>query len=138
MPYSRSPQNWRRKRFRPNRPDHPSEKKTDFHPVFTTLKKIIRGLKNLFLFLFFKTFSLIKAARKRNIKYALQLTIVAGIIVFLLGGIIGVAALAYYSKDLPEPDKLIDRSVAQSTKIYDRTGENLLYEIHGDQNRTII
>lgn len=42
------------------------------------------------------------------------------------------------SKDLPDPDKLTDRSVAQSTKIYDRTGEHLLYEIYADERRTII
>ena len=28
--------------------------------------------------------------------------------------------------------------MAQTTKIYDRTGERLLYEIHGDKNRTLI
>ncbi|PIZ95748.1 MAG: hypothetical protein COX80_03370 [Candidatus Magasanikbacteria bacterium CG_4_10_14_0_2_um_filter_33_14] len=45
---------------------------------------------------------------------------------------------AWVSKDLPDPDKLTDRTVAQSTKIYDRTGEHLLYEIFGDEKRTIV
>jgi 1A family penicillin-binding protein len=49
-----------------------------------------------------------------------------------------VAVFGWYSRDLPDPDKILDRSVAQSTKIYDRTGEHLLYEIHGDENRTLI
>ncbi len=49
-----------------------------------------------------------------------------------------VVAFFWYSRDLPDPNKLIDRDVAQSTKIYDRTGEHLLYEIHGTQRRTLI
>lgn len=50
----------------------------------------------------------------------------------------GFATIAYFSRGLPDPERLIDRHVAQSTKIYDRTGEHLLYEISGDQKRTII
>lgn len=42
------------------------------------------------------------------------------------------------SRNLPNPDQLIEREVAQSTKIYDRSGENILYEIHGEQKRTLI
>ncbi len=53
-------------------------------------------------------------------------------------GLIGLIVVGVYSRDLPDPNKLIDRQVAQSTKIYDRTGETLLYEISGDQKRTII
>jgi 1A family penicillin-binding protein len=56
----------------------------------------------------------------------------------LIFGIAGVAALAWFSRDLPNPDKLLDRQVAQSTKIYDRTGEHVLYEIYSDQKRTMI
>lgn len=64
---------------------------------------------------------------------------VAGILFcILIGGIFGVAALAWFSRDLPDPDKLLDRQVAQSTKIYDRTGEHVLYEIYSDQKRTMI
>ncbi|MFZ5364282.1 MAG: penicillin-binding protein [Patescibacteria group bacterium] len=64
---------------------------------------------------------------------------IAGILFcILIGGIFGVAALAWFSRDLPDPDKLLDRQVAQSTKIYDRTGEHVLYEIYSDQKRTMI
>lgn len=41
-------------------------------------------------------------------------------------------------KDLPNPELIENRQIAQSTKIYDRTGEILLYEIHGEEKRTII
>ncbi|MBI2637149.1 MAG: PBP1A family penicillin-binding protein, partial [Parcubacteria group bacterium] len=50
----------------------------------------------------------------------------------------GLTLFAWYSRNLPTPDKIIDRSVAQSTKIYDRTGEHLLYEAFDTQRRTII
>ncbi len=39
---------------------------------------------------------------------------------------------------LPEPGKLIDREVPESTKIYDRTGEHILYDVHGEVKRTFV
>jgi penicillin-binding protein 1C len=57
---------------------------------------------------------------------------------FFVGGIFFVGLVAWYSKDLPDPGKIMDRSVPLSTKIYDRTGEVLLYEIHGPEKRTLI
>jgi 1A family penicillin-binding protein len=41
-------------------------------------------------------------------------------------------------KNIPDPQLIENRQVAQSTKIYNRTGEILLYEIHGEEKRTII
>ncbi|MFA6304643.1 MAG: transglycosylase domain-containing protein [Patescibacteria group bacterium] len=60
------------------------------------------------------------------------------IAVILFGCLTLVGLFAWLSKDLPDPNKLVERDVAQSTKIYDRTGEHLLYDIHGNQKRTII
>lgn len=52
------------------------------------------------------------------------------------------AALVIYGitllKQLPSPDQLTARRVNQSTKLYDRTGQALLYEIHGEEKRTVI
>lgn len=56
----------------------------------------------------------------------------------ILSGLTVLIAVAWYSKELPDPNRIIDRSIAQSTKIYDRTGERLLYEIHGSEKRTIV
>jgi 1A family penicillin-binding protein len=55
-----------------------------------------------------------------------------------LGLLFILALFAWYSRDLPSPDKIIDRSVAQSTKIFDRTGEHLLFEAFDTERRTII
>jgi 1A family penicillin-binding protein len=64
-------------------------------------------------------------------------------VLYIIGGA-GAAALIFVFwgilviKDLPNPELLEKRQVAQSTKIYDRTGEVLLYEIHGEEKRTVI
>jgi penicillin-binding protein 1C len=70
-----------------------------------------------------------------------RIGIIAGIAAggLALLGILGfTVALAWISRDLPDPNALMGREVPLTTKIYDRTGEQLLYEIHGDQNRTLI
>lgn len=52
--------------------------------------------------------------------------------------VIGTIVVAVISKDLPDPNKLSQRKVAQSTKIYDRTGTHLLYEAYQDEKRTLV
>lgn len=42
----------------------------------------------------------------------------------------------YYIKDFPRPEIFAERQLSQSTKIYDRTGQVLLYEIYGEEKRT--
>jgi 1A family penicillin-binding protein len=61
-----------------------------------------------------------------------------GLAVFLGGAIILLGMFAWYSQGLPDPDTILNREVAQSTKIFDRTGEHLLYEIAPDQKRTLV
>ncbi|MFA5870535.1 MAG: transglycosylase domain-containing protein [Candidatus Paceibacterota bacterium] len=39
---------------------------------------------------------------------------------------------------LPSPENFGERAVNQTTKLYDRTGKFLIYEIHGDEKRTVI
>ena len=46
------------------------------------------------------------------------------------------ALFIYYIKDFPRPEIFTERQLAQSTKIYDKTGEVLLYEIYGEEKRT--
>lgn len=65
--------------------------------------------------------------------------IIKGLILLGLIGLVAFAILVFFlSRSLPNPNQLIEREVAQSTKIYDRTGENVLYEIHGDEKRTLV
>jgi len=52
---------------------------------------------------------------------------------------VGLAMIvAWISKDLPNPNKIIERQVPLSTKIFDKTGKTVLYEIHGAERRTMV
>ncbi len=62
----------------------------------------------------------------------------AGALLVLVGAISTVAFAAWVSQDLPDPNNISGRAVAQSTKIYARDGSTLLYDVHGDQRRTVI
>ena len=52
----------------------------------------------------------------------------------LFGGAWNVYSLV---RDIPNLERFAERSVSESTKIYDRTGKITLYEIHGDERRTV-
>jgi len=57
----------------------------------------------------------------------------------LFVGVFSVGALfVYYSKDLPSPETISNFFIPESTKIYDRTGAVVLYDIYAEQKRTII
>jgi 1A family penicillin-binding protein len=71
-------------------------------------------------------------------KSLLQKLIMVGLLLGSILIILGAIFAFWISRDLPNPNQLIKREVAQSTKIYDRTGENILYEISGDQKRTLV
>lgn len=62
-------------------------------------------------------------------------TILWGIVLLAIS-IAGV--FAYIAKDLPNPGTVNKRVLPESTKIYDRTGTHLLYEVHGEEKRTVI
>ena len=78
------------------------------------------------------------APKKRRLKIKWKL--MAKIFLWLvLAGILAAGGVfAWLARDLPSPGKLSQMDLAQSTKIYDRTGTHLLYEIHGDEKRTEI
>ncbi len=61
-----------------------------------------------------------------------------GIIFVFVAVTLSIFVFFYYSRQLPDPSAWQDRRVIQSTKIYDREGKNLLYEIHGEEKRTVI
>ncbi|MFH1173143.1 MAG: transglycosylase domain-containing protein, partial [bacterium] len=75
---------------------------------------------------------------KINLRRFIRPLITLGVLLILVGGIFTAALFAWTSRDLPDPNRLVDRSVAQSTKIYDRTGQNILYDIHDQYQRTMI
>jgi membrane peptidoglycan carboxypeptidase len=48
-----------------------------------------------------------------------------------------VIVFAFFSRGLPSPDQLLERSFELSTRFYDRN-DNLIFEVFGDKNRTLI
>src|SRR3989338_6503425 len=57
---------------------------------------------------------------------------------FVIGSILLLSFFLYLQRTLPDPESIATRKVGESTKIYDSTGEVLLYDIHGEEKRTII
>ncbi len=50
----------------------------------------------------------------------------------------GSVSFIYFARDLPRPENFVSRSISQPTRIYDRTGEHLLYTIHGEERRDLV
>ncbi len=126
----------------------PSKNLTGAIPKQNLPASLAKSDKNLFDKIFSKILYMTKStlrkirSRKRSQTKKFKKIIGYGLAVILflviLSGIAGVAALAWFSRDLPNPDKLLDRQIAQSTKIYDRTGKHVLYEIYSEKKRTMI
>jgi membrane carboxypeptidase/penicillin-binding protein len=79
---------------------------------------------------------IIKAAKKYIKAHHIKTGLVsAGIVLIIFSGWIGyITATA----ELPDLSNLEERIIAQSTQIYDREGKTLLYDIHGEEKRTVI
>lgn len=79
--------------------------------------------------MFKKLFKKIKAIPKRNI----ILGIFAAGMLLISGGLIWASTLS-----IPDIAAFTTRKVAESTKIYDRTGDVVLFDVHGEVRRTVI
>ncbi len=55
----------------------------------------------------------------------------------VIGLLVVVIVFAYFSRELPNPDRLLERNFELSTRFYDRNGK-MIYELFGDKNRTLI
>lgn len=71
-------------------------------------------------------------------KKILHITLKVFVTLLILGFLTTAALFAFIAKDLPNPGNVNNRFIIESTKIYDRTGTHLLYEVHGEEKRTII
>lgn len=74
------------------------------------------------------------ASGKAQFFSSLSTLILASFLVVLL---LVIGSVLFFTTQVPSPEDLTNRKVAQSTKIYDRNGE-LLYDIFQNQNRTAI
>ncbi|HEY0605452.1 MAG TPA: PBP1A family penicillin-binding protein [Herpetosiphonaceae bacterium] len=56
----------------------------------------------------------------------------------LVAGVVGLALYRYYSRDLPDPSQLATHRPFETTRIYARDGQTLLYEVFDDGQRTVV
>jgi len=77
---------------------------------------------------------------KRIWKKRIKGIIIDSFIAIFVVGILSISGLLVWISTMKIPDlsSFEDRRILQSTKIYDRTGEILLYDLHQDVKRTII
>lgn len=76
--------------------------------------------------------------KKLNLKVFLKIILTLSVWFFVIGTIIFLSYFIYLQRTIPDPESIISRKVGESTKIYDTTGKTLLYDIHGEEKRTII
>jgi len=80
-----------------------------------------------------------KEVYKKNAKKAVLFKILGiGLLGLILAALAVGGVFVWYAKDLPRPEKFTEREFVESTKIYDRTGETLLYEMYGEERREIV
>lgn len=78
-----------------------------------------------------------KLARFRFIKL-IKIILTLSVWFFVVGLILFLSYFIYLQRTIPDSESIITRKVGESTKIFDSTGEVLLYDIHGEEKRTII
>ncbi|MFH1412595.1 MAG: penicillin-binding protein [bacterium] len=115
---TKSPQNWRKKRIRRASTRYKTKASWQRKPIKRRQIKISKTTLREFF------------SKKNIIKWA--------VIVFLFFIFFMFITTLIVSRNLPNPNKLMDRKIAESTKIYDRTGEDILYEVHGSEKRTLV
>ncbi|MFH0819416.1 MAG: PBP1A family penicillin-binding protein [bacterium] len=78
-----------------------------------------------------------KQPPKKNIRKIISNLITILIFLALGGGLFFALFVLWVSKDLPDPNRLIERVVPLSTTIYNKTGKTVLYEVHGEKRRSM-
>lgn len=80
-----------------------------------------------------KSFFRFKPKNKKDFLLDVVVFGFAGLVLLAAGLLVWLATL-----DIPDLSSFDERRVLQSTKIYDRTGEVMLYDLHQDVRRTIV
>lgn len=80
-----------------------------------------------------------KTSQEKHQKKVLIIKIAAVTFVFLVAlGVFAFIQIANVAKSLPDPQKSGSWQMTQSTKLYDRTGKILLYEVNSQGKRTVL
>ncbi|MEI7621623.1 MAG: PBP1A family penicillin-binding protein [Candidatus Moraniibacteriota bacterium] len=80
-----------------------------------------------------------KASQQKSVSFYFQQILLGFFDAFLILAGVGVGTLAWlYYSATPAASQLATRKIAQTSTIYDSSGKQVLYELHGEQNRKII
>ncbi|MBZ1356639.1 MAG: transglycosylase domain-containing protein [Candidatus Nealsonbacteria bacterium] len=60
------------------------------------------------------------------------------LLALLMGSVFSLAVFVYFAKDLPRPENFTERRFIEPTRIYDRTGQVILYTIFGEEKRDLV
>ena len=75
----------------------------------------------------------------RRKTYKLIRFFIGVVIILVIFGLAGVfTVFIIFGRNLPDPSNLEDRTITESTKIYDRAGKIILYDIHAEERRTVV
>lgn len=64
--------------------------------------------------------------------------LLGGVLVLVVAGVSGAILVAWLTATLGDPAKILESHQVQSTKIYDRTGQTILYEVSAEERRTVV
>lgn len=78
--------------------------------------------------------SVVRRCARAGTRFILGIFFVVGLLGFL--GILALAGIYFFYT--PDASALQNMPLAQTSTIYDRTGEHVLYELHGEENRQIL
>jgi len=78
-----------------------------------------------------------RSSKNKSINFGKRILLIFLFLIFATLVSFGLFYL-WISFSLPNPDRLLDRDIIQSTKIYDRKGETVLYEVFETERRTMI
>ena len=76
--------------------------------------------------------------QKKKSAKVFSLFIKFGLVFVLLTLLFIFSLFVFFAKDLPRPERFTERPFVESTKIYDRAGKTLLYEVYGEDKRGVI
>ena len=106
--------------------------------MFKKINKIIEGVENIVILIIKKTVKLVRKLnnrRKKNKRLFKDLVFFAVAIIFI---VVGGSLLWFSSIQVPDLASFDQRMIGQSSKIFDRTGTVLLYDLGQNMRRTII
>lgn len=121
-------------------------RKSILYKIFRIFKRVFSLIFSIIFSIFSKIFRIFDfSANDKNLtslqrkkKLNTMSNVASVFLVLMVIGLFSVIFIfAFFSRDLPNPNQLLERTFELSTRFYDRN-DNLLYEVYGDKNRTLI